>query len=79
MVASMNGCLYRGLIITPRTHQIRGSGLWTLDILIASRVRIRAFSSHETFATELEARRACVEFGRRIIDGAVKECSVAEL
>lgn len=54
---------YRGLAITLRTFQINRSGLWTLDITIASRVRIRSFSRPETYPTRAQAAAACRAFG----------------
>lgn len=65
----MNVLTYRGWTITPRTFQIRGSGQWTLDLLIGSRTRRRAFSGPKTFRTEQAAIRGCHAFGCRIIDG----------
>lgn len=70
---------YRGFAITPRSFQINGSGLWTVDILIASRVRMRAFSRPDTYPTRALAAAACRAFGRGIIDGRVKNCSVRDL
>ena len=70
---------YRGLAITLRTFQINRSGFWTLDITIASRVRIRSFSRPETYATRAQAAAACRAFGRSIIDGTVANCSVRDL
>lgn len=70
---------YRGWHITPRTFQIRGSGDWTLDIIIASRTRRRGFSGSKRFPTEEAAVRGCLAFGRRIIDGRVPHCSVDDL
>ena len=70
---------YRGWTITPRTFQIRGSGEWTLDLVIANRSRRRSFSGPETFPTERAAVRACHVFGRRIVDGRVPHYSVEDL
>ena len=70
---------YRGFAITPRTFQINGSGHWPVDVLIGSRVRMRAFSSPETFPTQSAALAACREFGHRIIDGGEKGCSIRDL
>jgi hypothetical protein len=75
----VNSVTYRGWTITPRTFQIHGSGKWTLDLLIASRIRQRAFSCPRTFRTEQAAIRGCHAFGRRIIDGLEPFCSVEDL
>jgi hypothetical protein len=70
---------YDGFTITPRTFQIRGSGQWTLDLLIAHRGKLRAFSGPATFPTEQAAIRGCHAFGRRIIEGRVPNLSVDDL
>lgn len=75
----VNSLAYRGWIITPRTFQIHGSGQWTLDLLIAYRTKLRAFSGPKTFRTEQAAIRGCHAFGRRIIDGLEPFCSLEDL
>jgi hypothetical protein len=70
---------YKGFAITPRTFQIHGSGRWTLDVLIGRRSKLRAFSDTKTFATEAQAIAGCCEFGRKIIDGKARNCSVADM
>jgi hypothetical protein len=70
---------YQGFAITARTFQIRSSGRWTLDLLIGRHRGLRAFSGPRTYATEESAITGCCEFGRRIIDGRVRNCSVADL
>lgn len=70
---------YKGFAITARSYQIRGSGRWTLDLLISHGDTLRAFTGPATFPTEATANTACLEFGRRIIDGRVRGMSVAEL
>lgn len=75
----MNPVSYKGFAITARTFQIRGSGRWTLDLLIGRRRGLRAFSAPITYSTELGAIAGCCERGRRIIDGQVEDCSVDDL
>ena len=79
----MNSVSYKGFTITARTFQIRGSGRWTLDLLIrrqtAHRASTRAYSGPKTFPTEDAAVQGCCEYGRRIIDGKVPEYSVDDL
>jgi hypothetical protein len=70
---------YKGFAIMARTFQIRGSGRWTLDLLIGRHGDLRAFSGPGTYPTEESAITGCNEFGRRIIDGRVQECSVEDL
>ena len=70
---------YRGFVITARTFQVRGSGRWTLDLLIGRLGALRAFSDPVTYPTEAAANTACCQLGRRIIDGTVRDCSVEDL
>ena len=70
---------YKGFDITARTFQIRGSGRWTLDLLIGRRTGLQAFSGPITYSTEEAAITGCCEFAQRIIDGRVRDCSVADL
>ncbi len=70
---------YKGFAITPRTFQIRGSGRWTLDVLIGRREGLRAFSNAHTYRTEQAAITACRAYAERIIDGRVRECGVDDL
>jgi len=75
----LNPVWYKGFAITARTFQIRGSGRWTLDLLIGRHRTLRAFSGPRTYPTEESAITGCCEFGRRIIDGRVRNCSVDDL
>jgi hypothetical protein len=70
---------YKGFSITARTFEIRGSRRWTLDILISRQQGLRAFSGANTYATEAEAIAGCRDYGQRIIDGRVQDCSVDDL
>jgi hypothetical protein len=70
---------YKGFAITARTFQIRGSGRWTLDLLIGRREGLRSFSGSVTYSSQQAAIMGCREFARRIIDGRVQDCSVADL
>jgi hypothetical protein len=75
----LNPVWYKGFTITARTFQIHGSGRWTLDLLIGRHRDLRAFSGPRTYPTEASAITGCCEFGRRIIDGRVSNCSVDDL
>jgi hypothetical protein len=75
----MRSVAYKGYTISPRTFQLRGSARWTLDLLIGRNGQLRAFGGTATYATEAGADTACTDFGCRIIDGAVRDCSVADL
>jgi hypothetical protein len=70
---------YKGFAITARSYQIRGSGRWTLDLLIGRGGRLRAFTAPTTCPTESAAISGCCEYARRIIDGRVQDCSVDDL
>ena len=75
----LNPILYKGFTITARTFQVHGSGRWTLDLLIGRNTDLRAFSGPRTYPTEESAITGCCEFGQRIIDGRVRNCSVDDL
>ena len=75
----LNPVLYKGFTITARTFQVHGSGRWTLDLLIGRNTDLRAFSGPSTYPTEESAITGCCEFGQRIIDGRVRNCSVDDL
>ncbi len=75
----LNPVLYKGFTITARTFQIRGSGRWTLDLLIGRHTDLRAYCGSCTYPTEESAITGCCEFGRRIIDGLVSNYSVDDL
>jgi hypothetical protein len=72
----MNPVSYKGFAITARTFQIRGSGRWTLDLLIGRRGDLRAFSAPITYSTELGPSRVVVT-----ADGAssMGKCRIAQL
>jgi hypothetical protein len=57
-----------------RSHSRRA--VWGL---IGRHGDLRAFSGPGTYTTEESAITGCCEFGRRIIDGRVRECSVDDL
>ncbi len=75
----MSPARYKGFTITPRTFQVRGSGRWTLDLLIGQRELLRAFSGASTFDTEAAAEAGCLVFAQRIIDDSRPGCPLAGL
>jgi hypothetical protein len=75
----MKSAYYKGFAIKARTFQIRGSGRWSLDVLIGTSARMRAFSGSTTYATEEAAIAGCCAYGRRIIDGQVEGCDIRDL
>lgn len=56
------------------------SGEWSLEVHIISQqgeeIRTKPFKGSDTFFSEVEAIRHCLDFGKRIIDGEVEDCSV---
>jgi hypothetical protein len=70
---------YKGFTLTARTFQVRGSGRWTLDVLIARHRDVRSFSSGDTFQTEQDATTACWQMACRIIDRSPRDCRVSDL
>jgi hypothetical protein len=70
---------YKGFILTARTFQVRGSGRWTLDVLISRPRDVRSFSGDDTFQTEQDATAACWQMARRIIDRSPRDCRVSDL
>ena len=70
---------YKGFTITTRSYQVRGSGRWTLDLLIGHRDLLRAFTRPETYSSEAAARTGCLAFGQRVIDSGGPGCRLADL
>jgi hypothetical protein len=75
----MTPARYKGFTITPRTYQVRGSGRWTLDLLIGQRDVLRAFSGASTYDTEASAEAGCVAFAQHLIDDNRPGCPLAGL
>lgn len=75
----MRQAQYKGFTITPRTFQIRGTGRWTLDLLIGHRELLRAFSGASTYRTEAEAVAGCIAFAYRVIDANRPGCALPDL
>ncbi len=83
---------YKGYEIRATPLQLPESGEWTLDIEIVRRpqpskhrrktgdaVNLRPFSARNKFRTQEKAIARCFAFGKRIIDGKVKSCTVRDL
>ncbi len=79
----MKGIPYKGYLIRPATLQLAASGEWTLELYIAkdkdSEFVERKFSAGNTFKTEEEAIKHCINFGKQIIDGKSENCTVVDL
>jgi hypothetical protein len=78
-MAHSSALTYKGFSIMARTFQLRGSGRWTLDLLIGRRGSLRAFSRPVTYRSEQAAVLGCRRLAERIIDGRVGDCRVDDL
>ncbi len=59
------------------------SGEWSLEVHITAQrddgIQTKPFTGSATFFSEVEAIQRCLDFGKRIIDGKVKDSSVKDL
>jgi hypothetical protein len=71
-----------GYDITPSTLPL-ASGEWDTTVHIMIRrpkgVQEKKFTGRETFTTRQEAVQFCLALGKKIIDGAIPNWSVADL
>ena len=74
---------YKGYLIHPAPLQVTASGEWTIELYISKdrgdSVTERKFSAGNTSKTKKEAIQHCIRFGKQIIDGESKNCTVADL
>lgn len=74
---------YMGYQINPEPRQLRDSLRWTTSLTIrinkGYEIVDRHFFAANTFETEEDAIRACVELGQQIIDGLIPNCTVTDL
>lgn len=79
----MNEIQYKGYAIRPHPEQLVKNGKWTVNISVAKHrsdsVSNRRFSASNTFPTKEEATAHCFSFGKQIVDGQIKNCSVDDL
>lgn len=79
----MNGTSYKGCFIHPAPQQLADKGRWSLNLTIGkdngNEYVQRQFSGSNTFETEEEAIRHCVNFGQQIIDGEAGDLTVSDL
>jgi hypothetical protein len=79
----MNDALYKGYVIKATPYQLKESKKWTVNITIehhtGERINFKNFSAANTFETKEEAIKHCINFGRRIIDGKIEDCTVDDL
>lgn len=75
--------LYEGYAIQSSPKYLAESKNWQVCIVISPRphggVKPREFSSDVVYATEQEADIQGTDFGRRLIDGKIAGCSVADM
>ena len=78
----MNEIWYKGYKIMPAPLQLRESGEWTLALYIGinkgNKWVERPYRAANTFKTKEEAISHCINFGKKIIDGKSKNCSVPD-
>jgi hypothetical protein len=74
---------YKGYIIEATPFQVRDENKCTCGVVIfkyrANSVSERPFSSSTTFSSQQEAITQCLNFGKLIIDGKIKNCTVDDL
>lgn len=79
----MDSIQYKGYEIEAVPHKLADSGVWSTDIAIVrdgvSERKCRNFGVSKTHKTREEAVQHCFNLGKQIIDGKVKDFSVADL
>lgn len=74
---------YKGYVIKPIPQQLADSDRGNMNLTISKDHRHSVvetqFSAANTFATEEEANEHCINFGKQIIDGKSKTCTVDDL
>ncbi len=78
----MNGASYKGFLIRPASLPL-ATGEWSLEVHIEKHrddsVTNRKFFANDTFKTEEEAVKHCINFGKLIIDGKAEGLSITDL
>lgn len=79
----MDSIKYKKYEVRAASQQLAESGEWTLRAVISfhkeNETAEKIVSTANTFKTEEEANHHSLEFGRRVIDGLVPGCGVADL
>lgn len=74
---------YKGYVIEAAPYQLSNSREWIIKICIqhniGDKIISRNFSAANTFKTKEEATQHCIDFGKRIIDGEIENCTVTDL
>lgn len=78
----MSTMTYKGFEIEAAPSRLR-SGEWTVKVHISIKrdgnTLSRTCDALDTFSTREEATHYCFDFGRKVIDGQVKEISLDDL
>jgi hypothetical protein len=67
---------HHGFRLRARPYQLHATGLWTVEVEITRRGKLRAFSGAARYSTEAEATTQSLALGRLIVAGAVPGCSI---
>lgn len=82
-VPRMNTVPYKGYVIEAVPYQLSESREWTINIYIrrdtGDQISFKNFSAANTFETKEEAIQHCINFGYRIIDGEIENCTASDL
>jgi hypothetical protein len=70
---------HKGFRIVARPYQLHATGLWTVEVEIRRKGRLRAFSGATRYPTEEQATAESIDLGRRIIGGHEPGCSIDSL
>jgi hypothetical protein len=74
---------YKGYEIQAVPYRLAESGDWAMKIIIlhhrGDAVTTRDFYAHNRFKTENDAIQHCFDFGKKIIDGQIPNCSINDL
>ena len=79
----MTSVPYKGYVIDAAPYKLAESKGWSINIYIrhdtGDAINTKNFSAANIFATQEEAIQHCIDFGRRIIDGEIENCTVNDL
>ena len=74
---------YNGYEIDVVPHKLADEPSWTTNIYIWKHkdncTLIRNFSAGNLWNTKRKAMRHCLDFGRKIVDGQMANCTVADM
>lgn len=80
---SMSSVPYKRYVIDAAPYKLAESKRWSINIYIrrdsGGSINTQNFSAANNFETKEEAIQHCIDFGRRIIDGEIENCSVSDL